>query len=63
MKYFYNNNITTPQHPPKVKYTGTVTVNEQQHERPTSDHVAMGGNGTEADQLTGRRKAKWPIGL
>ena len=26
----------TPQHPPKVKYTGTVTVNEQQHERPTS---------------------------
>ena len=26
----------TPQHPPKVKYTGTVTVNEQQHEMPTS---------------------------
>ena len=26
----------TPQHPPKVKYTGTVTVNEQQYERPTS---------------------------
>ena len=36
MKYFYNNDITTPPHPPKVKYTGMVTVNEQQHEMPTS---------------------------
>ena len=26
----------TPQHPPKVKYTGTVTVKEQQYELPTS---------------------------
>ena len=36
MKYFSNNKITTPQHPPKVKYTGTVTVKEQQYELPTS---------------------------
>ena len=36
MKYFSNNKITTPQHPPKVKYTGTVTVKEQQDELPTS---------------------------
>ena len=28
--------ITTPQHPPKVKYTGTVTVKGQQYELPTS---------------------------
>ena len=26
-------------------------------------HVAMGGNVAEANQLTGRKKAKWPIGL
>ena len=26
----------TPQHPPKVKYSRTVTVNEQQHKLPTS---------------------------
>ena len=36
MKYFSNNKIMTPQHPPKVKYTGTVTVKEQQYELPTS---------------------------
>ena len=35
VKYFYNNKITTPPHPPKVKHTGTVTVNEQQHDVPT----------------------------
>ena len=35
-KYFYNNKITTPQHPPKAKYTGTVTVKKQQYELPTS---------------------------
>ena len=36
MKYSYNNKITTQQHPPKAKYTGTVTVKEQQYELPTS---------------------------
>ena len=36
MKYFHNNKITTPQHPPKVKYTGTVIVKEQHYELPTS---------------------------
>ena len=42
MKYFSNNKITTPQHPPKVKYTGTVTVKEQQHELPTSKPCSHG---------------------
>ena len=42
MKYFYNNDITTPQHPPKVKYSGTVTVKEQQYERPTSKPCSHG---------------------
>ena len=36
MKYFHNNKITTPLHPPKVKYSRTVMVKEQQHELPTS---------------------------
>ena len=36
VKYFYNNDIMTPQHPPKVKYSGTVMVKQQQDERPTS---------------------------
>ena len=31
MKYTF----LTPQHPPKVKYTQTVTVKQQQDERPT----------------------------
>ena len=35
VKYFYNNDIMTPQHPPKVNYSGTVTVKQQQDERPT----------------------------
>ena len=26
-------------------------------------HVAMGGDVTEADQLTGRKKTKWPMNL
>ena len=26
-------------------------------------NIAMGGDVEEADQLTGRRKAKWPMGL
>ena len=42
MKYFYNNNITTPQHPPKVKYSGTVMVKQQQDERPTSKPCSHG---------------------
>ena len=32
----------TPQHPPKVKYTGTVTVKEQQYELPTSKPCSHG---------------------
>ena len=48
----------TPQHPPKAKYTGMVTVKEQQYELPTSKHVATGGDITEADQLTGRKRSK-----
>ena len=36
VKYFYNNKIMTPPHPTKAKYTGTVMVNEQQYEMPTS---------------------------
>ena len=64
VKYFYNNKIMTPQHPPKVKYTGTVMVNEQQYELPTSKPCSqMEGDIAEVDQLTGRKKAKWPIGL
>ena len=42
VKYFYNNKITTPPHPQKVKYTGTVMVNEQQHEMPTSKPCSHG---------------------
>ena len=42
VKYFYNNDITTPQNPPKVKYIRTVTVNEQQHEMPTSKQRSHG---------------------
>ena len=32
----------TPQHPPKVKYSGTVTVKQQQDERPTSKPCSHG---------------------
>ena len=39
---FSNNKITTPQHPPKVKYTGTVMVKEQQYELPTSKPCSHG---------------------
>ena len=42
VKYFYNNKITTQPHPPKVKYTGTVMVNEQQHNVPTSKPCSHG---------------------
>ena len=35
-KYFCNNKMTTQQNPPKAKYTGMVTVKEQQYELPTS---------------------------
>ena len=63
VKYFPNNKITTPQHPPKVKYTGTVTVKEQQYELQTSKHVATGEDIAEADQLTGRKRTKWPTDL
>ena len=31
-----SNSLSGSQHPPKAKYTGTVTVNEQQYELPTS---------------------------
>ena len=42
MKYFPNNKITTPPNPPKVKYTGTVMVNELQHKMPTSKQCSHG---------------------
>ena len=31
-----SNSLSGPEHPPKAKYTGTVTVKEQQYELPTS---------------------------
>ena len=37
-----SNSLSGPEHPPKVKYTGTVTVHEQQHEMPTSKPCSCG---------------------
>ena len=34
--------ISTPQHPPKVKYSETVTVKQQQDERPTLKQCSQG---------------------
>ena len=63
VKYFSNNKITTPQHPPKAKYTGTVTYKSNRMNCQLPSHVAMGGDVTEADQLTGRKRTKWPMDL
>ena len=37
-----SSSLSGPEHPPKVKYTGTVTVKEQQYELPTSKPCSHG---------------------
>ena len=37
-----SNSLSGPEHPPKVKYSGTVMVKEQQYEKPTSKPCSHG---------------------
>ena len=62
VKYSYNNKKTTPQHP-KRNIQVRLQLNSNRMKDQLHRHIAMGGNIAEANQSTGRRKAKQPTGL